>query len=245
MLTSKMALLIRPPTEAEVREVLHFANNFKKEGDLVTAERLLVEGLIYLKNFPEINYNSYFRCCLARILYEQKKYVEAESAHIVALIELELRYGALRENYKTIPAGSCNDNINYKNILSTMNNYALVLWELGKMDESESVFKMILAIKEHIYKPTITGGINESTLRSIERVGIILHMRAKYEEAVVYLQSSFSWMSKMYGTCYRETLAANNYLCYVLQKLGRHDEHDYWFEQGAPHEFMPLIPFKD
>lgn len=240
-----MLALVAPPTEAEVRNVLQVAHKLKKEGEFAYAEKLLVEGLIYLKNFSEINYNSYFRCCLARILYDQKKYVEAESVYIEALIELELRYGALRQIYKTIPAGSCNDNVNYMNILSTMNNYDIVLYEVEKMDESESVFKMILAIKQHIFKPTIAEGINESTLRSIERVGIILHMRAKYEESVVYLQSSFSWKSKMYGNCCKETLAANNYLCHVLQKLGRYDEHDYWFDQGAPHEFMPLIPFKD
>jgi tetratricopeptide (TPR) repeat protein len=240
-----MSLPLTPPTEAEVRYVIQFVFSLKQKGDLETAEKLLKEGLTYLKNFSEINYNSYFRSCLARILYDQKKYTEAESVYREALIELEQRYGALREIYKTIPAGSCNDNLSYMNILSTMNNYALVLSEIGKMDESENVFKMILAIKQHIFKPTIAGGIHESTLRSLERVGIILHMRTKYEEAVGYLQSSFNWKSKMYGNCCKETLTANNYLCHVLQKLGRHDEHDYWFEQGAPHEFLPLIPFKD
>ena len=104
---------IMPPTDDEVRHVLGYIHRLRKEGDFVNAEKLLVEGLNLLKNFPDINYNSYFRVCLARILYEQKKYAESEPVYHQAILELEARFGALRSNYKMLSAGSCNENFGF------------------------------------------------------------------------------------------------------------------------------------
>jgi len=236
---------ISQPGEDEVRHLLSYVTKLKKEGDLNTAEKLLVEGLKFLNTFSEINYNSYFRICLARILFEQKKYAESEPVYRQAIIELEARYGALRSNYKMLAAGSCNENSAYLSILSAMNNFALVLYELGKIDESILLFKEVLQIKQHILKPAHPEGINESTLRSIDRVVTLLYQNNKYYEAVEYLQSSFNWKRKMFGTCNKDTLMANNYLCQALRNLGRFEEAEYWFDQGSPNEEIPLFPFRD
>jgi tetratricopeptide (TPR) repeat protein len=236
---------IAQPTEAEVRYVLEFIHKLKREGDFVNAEKLLVEGITFLTHFPEINYNFCFRAYYARMLFEQKRYAEAASVYPLVLIELEARYGALRSNYKLLAAGSCNENSGFLSILSTRNNFAIVLHDTGQLDESELLFKEILAIKQHILKPTHIGAINLSTLKSIDRLGMILYNREKYEEAIDYLKSSFSWKSKMYGNCYKETMQTNNYLCYILRKLGKFDDHDYWIEQGMPNEVIPMFPLMD
>lgn len=245
MLASQPLAQISQPGEDEVRHVLSYAHKLKKEGDFVTAEKLLVEGLNFLKNFSKIDYNSFFRAYLARILFDQKKYAESEPVYRLAIIELEARYGALRSNYKTLSVGSCNENFGCLNILSAMNNFAVVLNELGKIDESILMFKEVLQIKQHIFKPAHPEGINESTLRSIDRVITLLYQHNKYDEAVGYLQSSFNWKRKMFGTCNKDTLMANNFLCQALRNLGRFEEAEYWFEQGSPNGEIPLFPFRD
>ena len=231
------------PTEDVIRKVLEFIHRLKREGDFANAEKLTLEALHFLKQFPEINYNFCFRAYYAKMLFEQKRYAEAASVYPLVLIELEARYGALRSNYKLLAAGSCNENSGFLGILSTMNNFAIVLHDTGQQDESELLFKEILAIKQHILKPTHVGAINESTLRSINRVGVVLYMREKYAEALDYFRTSFIWKKKMFGTCNQDAMETNNYLYQTLKKLGEFDEADRWFEAGAPHEDVPLFPF--
>jgi tetratricopeptide (TPR) repeat protein len=121
--------------------------------------------------------------------------------------------------------------------------FSVVLDENGKKDELELLLKEILALKQHIYKPLIVGGINESTLRSIDRIAFMFFNNNKYEDAVEYFQSSFNWKKIMYGTCNKETLITNNYLCNVLKRLGRFEEADHYFELSLPNLEVPLILF--
>jgi hypothetical protein len=73
----------------------------------------------------------------------------------------------------------------------------------------------------------------------------LLYKHEKYEEAVGYLQSSFNWNKKMYGTCRRESVVINSYLCNALKKIGKFEESDYWFDVGSPDGDIPLCPFRD
>jgi tetratricopeptide (TPR) repeat protein len=121
--------------------------------------------------------------------------------------------------------------------------FAVVLDENGKKDELELLLKEILAIKQHILKPLYVGGINESTLRSIDRIAFMFFNNNKYEDAVEYFQSSFNWKKIMYGTCNKETLITNTNLCNVLKRLGRFEEADHYFELSLPNLEVPLILF--
>ena len=243
--TSHFYAQVPPPTDEEIKQVLDHVNHFRKNKDFENAERLVCEGIKYLKQFNNINNNSHFTVYLAKILFEQKKYAEAEPVCREALILLEMRYGLFRAHYEILSPGAYNDDVVSKYILNSMNMYALVLNEVGKFDEAEHLFREILKIKEHIFKPKQSGAINESTLRSIVRLACMLHNRKKYYEAADYLQSAFRWMRKMYGTCDKETMQINNYLCDSLRKLERFEDVDYWFDQGSPNEEIPMFPFRN
>ena len=243
--TSYLYAHVPPPTDKDIKEVLDHINLFRKNKDFEMAEKLVREGIKYLKPFNNINNNSHFTMYLAKILFDQKKYAEAEPVCREALILLEMRYGMFRVNYEMLAPGAYNDDVVSKYILNAMNMYAIVLNEVGKLDESEELFKEILKIKQHIFKPKQSEAINESTLRSIIRVAVMLYSRQKYYEAADYLQSAFRWMRKMYGTCDRETMQINNYLCDSLRKLERFEDVEYWFEQGSPNEEIPMFPFRN
>ena len=235
---------VSPPNDEEIQRVFDYVHNLRKGGDFDTAEKLLIEGLKYLKTFNNTTYNSHFIIYRAKILFEQKKYFQAEPIFREGLIQFELLNG-FRKNYKSLKPGCHTDDAAYKFLLSTMNMFAVVLHEIELYDEAEQLFKEIFEIKQHIFKPKYAGAINESTLRSMVRVAIILYSRQKYVEAVEYLKSSFNWMSKMYGTCDKETVKINNSLCDSLRKLERFDEVDYWLEQGSPNEEIPMFPFRN
>lgn len=235
---------VSPPTDEEIKRVFDYVHNLRKVGDFDTAEKLLIEGLNYLQAFNNTAYNSHFIIYRAKILFEQKKYLQAEPIFRLGLYQFEM-LNSFRKNYKSLKPGCHTDDSAYKFLLNTMSMFAIVLNEIGLYDEAEHLLKEIFEIKQHIFKPKYAGAINESTLRSMVRVAIILYSREKDIEAVEYLKSAFSWMSKMYGTCDKETQQINNSLCKVLRKLERYDEADYWFEQGSPNTEIPMFPFRN
>jgi len=232
-----------PLSHEEFQTKLNFINKIKKEGDFMTAKKMIISGLNYLQQFNNATYNSILYLYLAKILFEEKNFIHAEPIFREGLIQLEIRSNSFRSNYKLLNPDSYNYNF-IKYLITVMNMFAVVLDEIDKKDELELLLKEILAIKVHIFKPLVIGGINESTLRSIDRIGFLLYNNKKYEEAVGYFQSSFNWKKIMYGTSCKDTSMTNTYLCNVLNKLRRFDDADYWSEQCSPHLEVPLILFR-
>lgn len=231
-----------PFTENEIYLILNKAQHLKTEGKFDMVEKLLYESLHFSKSFSNNTNIIQLIIYLAKFLFEQNKYSQAEPFFHEALIMLE-QHDNFRSNYKNHSLGAYNDNVGYKFLLSLMKMYAIILHNNNKHFESELLFKEILKIKMHILKPIHNHIINESTLRSIVCVAKSLYFQKKYSEAVDYLLTSFKLMSKMYGTCHNETITINNYLCFSLQKLERFDEHDFWSDIGSINTEIPLIPF--
>jgi tetratricopeptide (TPR) repeat protein len=238
----QVQLQITPLSPEEFKEKLNFINRIKKDGDYETAKKMLISGIYHLQQFNNATYNSILYLLLAKILFEEKNFIHAEPIFREGFIQLEIRSNSFRSNYKLLNPDSYNHNF-IKYLITVMNMFSVVLDENGKKDELELILKEILAIKQHIYKPLIVGGINESTLRSVDRIAIMLYNNNKYEDAVGYFQSSFNWKKIMYGTCNKETLITNNYLCSVLKRLGRFDEADYYCELSLPNLEVPLVLF--
>jgi tetratricopeptide (TPR) repeat protein len=233
---------IIPLTEEEFKEKLNLITRIKKDGNHDIAKKMIISGLNYLQQFNNSTYNSILYLYLAKILFEEKNFKDAEPIFREGLIQLEIRSNSFRNNYKLLNPDSYNYNF-IKYLINVMNMFSVVLDENGKKDELELLLKEILSIKQHIYKPIHVGGINESTLRSIDRIASMLFNNNKYEDAVGYFQSSFNWKKIMYGTCNKETLITNTHLCNVLKKLGKFEEADHYFELSLPNLDVPIILF--
>ena len=110
--------------------------------------------------------------------------------------------------------------------LSSMNNLAVVLLELGKCEEAEQMHRQTLKLREKVQ-----GKEHPNTLTSMNNLANVLSDQGKGEEAEQMYWQTLQLREKVLGKEHPDTLSSMNNLAVVLLELGKCEEAEQMHRQ--------------
>lgn len=141
------------------------------------------------------------RFWLGRTLYQQEKYIEAESVFQEAVQEYERSLGPYRNN-----------------TLSSKYWLAVTLYEQSRYDEAENILRQVVDLEGKVDKRY--GGMDESKFQ----LGRVLYQQKKYIEAEEMLQQSVQGMERSHGIANSDTLSGKYWLGLTLYEQEKYND---------------------
>ncbi len=141
---------------------------------------------------------------LARTAYNQGRWQLAADAWRIACRLLASDPGAGQEHPDTV---------------TTRDNLALVLHDLGRLDEAEAEIRAVLEIRQRALGPD-----HPDIIGSRSNLALVLHDQARLDEAAAEIRAVLAARQRVLGSDHPDTLASRSNLARVLRDLGRLDE---------------------
>jgi tetratricopeptide (TPR) repeat protein len=111
--------------------------------------------------------------------------------------------------------------------LTAVNNLALTLQNLGRLDEAESLYRRALAGKE-----IAAGPDHRDTLTSVHNLADLLQLRGRYDESERLFRWALAGKEKALGPEHPSTLNSAKALATLLYDTRRYDEAAALFERA-------------
>ncbi|KAJ5358338.1 uncharacterized protein N7496_010751 [Penicillium cataractarum] len=108
---------------------------------------------------------------------------------------------------------------NLGSVLFSVNNLGLVLNNLGKHQEAETMHRRVLEVREKTL-----GCEHTDTLSSVSNLGNVLYRQEKFEEAEAMYRRALRGSEKVLGREHPDMLTCVNNLGLVLDNRGKHQE---------------------
>jgi tetratricopeptide (TPR) repeat protein len=141
---------------------------------------------------------------LARIAYAQGRYSLAEQA--------------FRRAYQA-EANDAARGADHTDTLASRGNLALVLYDLGRLEEAETEHRAVLNDLTRVH-----GADHTDTLASRNNLALLLRQLGRLEEAETEHRAVLETRTRVLGADHPDTLASRNNLANVLRDLGRLEE---------------------
>ncbi len=188
-------------TDAETRAAAHNVMGLAlvTAGDPARAETHHREALELMLAASGEDRSGVYLGTLARALRAQGRLDES-------LVLFERADTALRSEYPP----------HHADVLSTMNNHAIVLAELGRSDEAVEKYEELLAIRREVFGPT-----HPDTLVVLNNLANELSKARRFELAEPYLVDAYEGFASIHGAEHVATLTAAGNLAACYQQMGR------------------------
>jgi tetratricopeptide (TPR) repeat protein len=138
---------------------------------------------------------------LARTAYNQGRWQLAADAWQIACQLLASDPGVGQEHPDTV---------------TSRDNLALVLHDLGRLDEAEAEIRAVLEIQQRVL-----GSDHIDTLTSRSNLALVLRDQARLDEAAAEIRAVLAGRQRVLGPDHPDTLVSRNNLARVLRDLGR------------------------
>jgi len=109
--------------------------------------------------------------------------------------------------------------VEHPRMLDAMNDLGLLLWEQGKLEDAERIFRTTLDGRVRVL-----GELHLTTAQSCDNLGLILSEQGKFDEAERLQRRALSILEQTLGPDNPDTIVCENNLADTVVGLGRADE---------------------